>query len=256
MKKWATLSAKHFNRVIQMQFYDMHSHILPEFDDGAKSVDESISMLDCLKKQSVTNVCFTPHFYTNEMSAEDFVEKRREAYEKFLPHKPDDMNIVLGTEVYVTKFLFSNDDLSELTYGKSKYILTEYSYGSSFSDKTMNYFYMLIENHKLIPVLPHVERYSALMDDPTLIRELKDMGVIIQTNACNYAKKSSVFKRRKLLKLINEGLIDILGTDAHSFTHNTPEAYSQAVECINSKCGSSTLKRMMDTAEKIFNSAV
>ncbi|MEE1318317.1 MAG: CpsB/CapC family capsule biosynthesis tyrosine phosphatase [Ruminococcus sp.] len=239
-----------------MQFYDMHSHILPEFDDGARSVEESLTLIDCLKKQNVKNICLTPHFYTNEMSAEDFIEKRRIAYENFLPYKPDDVNIVLGTEVFVTKFLFSNEDLSELTYGKSNYILTEFSYDSTFSEKTIQQFVMLKANYGLIPVLPHFERYETLVNDMSALSELRSLGVVIQTNACTYTQKTSFFKRRKLFKIISEGMVDILGTDAHSMTHNTPEAYSQAVKIISEKCGRETVKRMMSKAEKIFNSAI
>lgn len=239
-----------------MQYFDMHSHILPNFDDGAKSVDESLEMLDCLKKQNVSNVCFTPHFYTNEMSVEDFIEKRRAAYEEFLSYKPVNMNIVLGAEVFVTKFLFGSDDLSGLTYGKSRYILTEFSYSSSFSNKTLQQLNMLIENHRLIPVLPHVERYETLMSDAGALQELRDMGVVIQTNIGNYTKKSSMFKRRKLLKLIGDGKIDVLGSDAHSMTHNTPEVYAQTVEMIADKCGQRTVRKMMQNAEAIFTAAL
>lgn len=239
-----------------MQLYDMHSHILPAFDDGAKTIKESLSLIDCLKKQGVNNICFTPHFYTNEMSAEDFVAKRNAAFEKFLVHKPDNVNIVLGAEVYVTRFLFGNDNLSNLTYGKSNYILTEFSYSSSFSEKTMNNLCALIENHFLTPILPHVERYKALMKDPAIIRELKDMGVVIQTNANNYCKGASILRKHKLLKYIGDGLIDILGTDAHSMSHNSPECYAQAIQTISEKCGKHCVKNMMQKSEEIFNSAI
>ena len=60
-----------------MQLYDMHSHILPGIDDGAPSVEKSLVILNELKKQGITNVCLTPHFYTNEISAEDFAAKRQ-----------------------------------------------------------------------------------------------------------------------------------------------------------------------------------
>ena len=239
-----------------MQLYDMHSHILPEFDDGAKSIDESLTLLNCLKNQNVTNICLTPHFYTNEMSVSDFVKSRQEAYEKFLPHKPEGINLVLGTEVYVTKYLFTNDDLSGITYGKSKYILTEYAYSSSFADHTLEKFYKLMDNYSLIPVLTHVERYENLIHEPEIIRELKDMGVIIQTNISNYADKAAFFRKRKLLKFINEGLIDIIGSDTHSMTHNTPEVFTQALKCISNKCGEQKVEQMMNTAANIFNSAV
>ncbi|MCH5297338.1 MAG: hypothetical protein J1E85_06695 [Ruminococcus sp.] len=239
-----------------MQLYDMHSHILPEFDDGAKSVEEALSLISVLKKQGVKNICLTPHFYTHEMSVEDFVKIRREAFEKFKPYIPKDVNIVLGTEVYVTRYLFGNNDLSELSYGNSRYILTEFGYNSRFSENTMNKFYSFINEHNLIPVIPHVERYQTLIDNPSIISELKDMGVVIQTNISNYAKKAPMFKRRKMLKLISKGLIDIIGSDAHSLRHNTPEVYSEAINCISSKCGEQVVEQMMNNAKEIFENAL
>ena len=238
-----------------MQLYDMHSHILPEFDDGAKSVEEALTLINVLKKQGVNNICLTPHFYTHEMSLEDFLESRNKAFEKFKPYIPEDVNIVLGTEVYVTRYLFGNNDLSKLTYGNSRYILTEFGYNSRFSETTMNRFYSLINDYDLIPIIPHVERYQTLMDNPSVIRELKDMGVVVQTNISNYSKKASIFKRRKMLKMISEGLIDIIGSDAHSLNHNTPEIYGEAINCIASKCGNEVVEQMMNNAKEIFENA-
>lgn len=238
-----------------MQLYDMHSHILPKFDDGASSIEESVILLDSLNKQGVTNVCLTSHFYTNEMSAEDFISKRNTAFLMLKPYIPDNMNVVVGAEVYVTKFLKSNDNISDLTYGNSKYILTEFPYNSTFSDRTMNYFYYLIDECGLIPIIPHVERYSALVDEPSAIKQLRDIGILFQTNIVNYSKTAPYFKKKKLIKLIKSGFIDMLGTDAHSMKHGSPELYTQAVEYISEKSGYYTLKRMMDISKEIFDSA-
>lgn len=239
-----------------MQLYDMHSHILPAFDDGAKTVEDSLALIDCLKKQGVRNICLTPHFYTYEMGVEDFLFSRQEAFERFKPNIPDDVNIVLGAEVYVTHYLFNNNDLSGLTYGNSKYILTEFAYSSTFNDRTMQFLDMLMRNHGLRPVIPHVERYEYLIDNPGVIQEMQDMGIIIQTNIKNYVSKAPFFKRRKLLKFIANGWIDILGSDAHSFSHNTPEDFSEAMKTIAEKCGEDTLARMMKNSEKIFSRAI
>ncbi len=239
-----------------MQLYDMHSHILPAFDDGAKTVKDSLELIDCLKKQGVSNICLTPHYYTNEISFEDFKKKRAKAFEKFKPHIPEDVNIILGTEVYVTEYLFNNKEINGITYGNSRYILTEFPYDSHFGDKTMQQLYSLLENHGLIPVMPHVERYPYLIDNPGVIDELQGMGIVIQTNISNYAEKAPFFRKRKLLKLIERGYIDILGSDAHSFTHNTPEVYSQAVKTISEKCGEQKVIKMMDKAAGIFNAAM
>lgn len=234
----------------------MHSHILPEFDDGAESVDDSLALIDSLVKQGVNNICLTPHFYTNERSLEDFVEERKIAFDKFSPHIPEDVNIVLGAEVYVTPFLFNNTNLNDITYGKSRYILTEFSYSASFKNKTMQQIYMLIENFRVMPVIPHVERYETLMSKPEIIEELKSMGVLIQTNISNYTEKASFFRKRKLLKYISGGLIDLLGSDAHSFKHNSPEEYRETYRTISTKCGSHSANLLMENAERVFTAAV
>lgn len=238
-----------------MQLYDMHSHILPDFDDGAKDVDSALKLIDCLKKQGITNICLTPHYYTNELSLADYIKDRNEHFEAFRPHIPADVNVVLGSEVYITHYLFNNDDFSGVTYGKSRYILTEYAYNSNFSEKTMQRFYMMMNNQRLIPVIPHVERYSYLMDNPGFVRELQNMGVIIQTNISNYTSKASFFRKRKLLKMISKGFIDIIGSDAHSFTHNSPELYSEALTVIADKCGNRKVDEMMEIAGDIFDAA-
>ena len=238
-----------------MQLYDMHSHILPALDDGAETVEDSLALIDCLKQQGIANICLTPHFYTHEMGVDDFLRKRDAAFESFRPHIPDDVDIVLGCEVYVTHYLFNGDDITGLTYGKSRYILTEFAYRSDFGDKTMNMLSSLWSNFRLIPVLPHVERYDFLIDNPDVIEDLKNNGVIIQTNISNYAEKAPFFRKRKLLKYIANGLIDILGSDAHSFTHNSPKVFTQAMNTISQKCGDSRLSDMMERSAKIFRAA-
>ena len=144
-------------------YYDMHSHILPEMDDGSKSVEMSLELIEKLRKQDVKNICLTPHFYTNEESLDTFVERRQKSLEKLLPHIPDDVNICVGAEVYVTRYLFNNKDLSRICYGDSKYILCEFSFSSHFSEHTMDYFNRLRGNYGLRPVLTHIERYENLM---------------------------------------------------------------------------------------------
>ncbi len=239
-----------------MELYDMHSHILPDFDDGAKNVEVALELIEHLKKQGVRNICLTPHFYTNEMSLEDYLRERQEKFEAFLPYIPEDVNIVLGCEVYVTDYLFNNSVLNGLTYGNSRYIMTEFSYKSTFQESTMQKLYMLLQNHGLIPIIPHVERYPNLIDHPDKIADLKDAGVLIQTNISNYTQSSPFFKKRKLLKLIDKGLIDIIGSDTHSMKHNPPDCFREALTTIAEKCSPRAVKHMMATAEKIFNSAV
>lgn len=236
-----------------MPLFDMHSHILAGVDDGARTVSDSVKLLNCLKEQGICNVCLTPHFYSNEQSVNDFVTKRNKAFELLKDSIPDGINVVLGAEVFVCNYMFGNNDLSSITYGNSKFILAEFSYDAHFSDHTMSYFIKIKENYRLNPVLTHVERYSALMKDKSLIRELKDMGVIIQTNISSYTKKTSMLKRRKMLKLVENDYIDILGSDAHSFRHSSPVAFTEAMNTIIQYCGEKKLEEMMGKSKQIFD---
>ena len=54
---------------------DFHSHILPGIDDGSKSTEESLEMLDMLRAQGVVTVAATPHFYARENTPEVFLQK-------------------------------------------------------------------------------------------------------------------------------------------------------------------------------------
>ena len=94
------------------------------------------------------------------------------------------------------------------------------------------------------------------MDNPRKIDELRDMGMLIQTNISNYTAKTPFFRRRKMLKMISRGQIDLLGSDAHSFRHNTPEVFTEAMNTISAKCGDEALADMMDYAADIFSEAL
>ena len=72
---------------------DLHSHILPEMDDGSKSSAESAALLQMLQQQGVTTVAATPHFYAKE-TPEAFLKRRQEAVAK-LPNSPK----ILGLDI-------------------------------------------------------------------------------------------------------------------------------------------------------------
>lgn len=229
--------------------YDLHTHILPGIDDGANTVEDSLKLIDTLKKSGVKNICFTPHFYTHKESAENFLARRRLAYEELLPYLPENMNFKLGAEVYVTRYLFSEErDLSALCIEGTPYMITEFSYDSSFSGETMRLLTKL-RDLGVIPILPHVERYPRLIKNKTLLEDLIYMGVVIQSNAISFTEP---IKKRKLVGLLKSGHIHILSTDAHSMSRNSPESMSQAIEFIASKGSASLLRKLNSEAKDVF----
>ena len=230
--------------------YDLHTHILPATDDGAQTVEESLTILEALKDKGVENICFTPHFYTHKESIEDFLARREAGYNELLSSIPSGINVKLGAEVYVTKYLFSEErDLKPLCISGTDYMLTEFPYTSEFSSDTMRMLTRIMD-FAIIPILPHVERYPHLLKNPDKLRELVDMGVVIQSNYISYTEGSV---KRKLLKLLSKGYIHVLSSDVHNLNRNSPDSSEQGLDFIKKKCSVEIINYLQDNAENVFN---
>lgn len=232
--------------------YDFHSHILPCVDDGAKSVEDSIALIENLASQGVTDICLTPHFYTSEISTEDFLSKRNESFELLKGSLPDDLkvNFHLGAEVYITKYLFSSTIDKRICIDGTDYILCEFSYDKKYRENMLNYIENLVYSNSLIPIIAHVERYDWLLKDEKARKELLSMGVLFQTNTISLCDRK--FKK-KLLKMISNKEISFLGTDAHSMHRNSPQYFSQAQAVISDKLSSDFLDYIQSASKNIFS---
>ncbi|MGN1051714.1 MAG: CpsB/CapC family capsule biosynthesis tyrosine phosphatase, partial [Acutalibacteraceae bacterium] len=184
---------------------------------------------------------------------EDFLERRKRSFEKLKSVIPKGMDICLGAEVYVTDILYNNRDISSLCYGNSNYILLEFPYAYTFRDRQYDSFMRLVSNYRVRPVLAHIERYGALMSSKDTMRNLISSGVLFQTNAVSYSEH---FLKRKLLKYMKNGFVDLLGSDCHNMVRNSPENYAPAKEIIIKKNGEHFIRKINSKSEMIFNSSL
>ena len=231
--------------------YDMHSHILPGVDDGAQTVEDSLVLIDRLKKAGITDICLTPHYYTHKESMYDFVQRRDKAFDVLRKSVGDSVNLHLGAEVFVTEYLFTTPyDLSKVCYNGTKYMLTEFGYSTSFQGDTLKYINTLMNNHGVIPVLTHVERYPYLIKHPEALEELIYMGIIIQSNACSFSEFSL---KRRLTKMLTNGYIHVIGSDAHSLNRNTPDAFVSFADHLRKKGIEDVAKDINSVSERILS---
>ena len=213
--------------------YDMHSHILPGVDDGAKSIEDSLTLINRLRRAGVSHICLTPHFYTHKESLKDFLKRRNNAFAELSSYVSDDVTLHLGAEVYVTKYIFSNEeDLKSVCYNGTKYMLAEFPYSSTFEGESMVFINKLLNNYGITPVLAHIERYPYLLKHLDVVEELIDMGVVIQSNACSF---SEFPLKIRLTKMLRNGYIHIIGSDAHSVNRNSPDCFNSLNEHIDKK---------------------
>lgn len=226
---------------------DLHCHILPGIDDGAKTVKDSLALLRMEAENGVDEIVFTPHFDPEKTSVEDFVRHRAEAFvalQDALENEPLDLQLRLGAEVCFSASLV-HMDLKPLCMGDSDTILLELPY--SFLPGNADDILFQIAGRGYFPLLAHVERYTYLTKDPTMLYRWIRSGMAAQLNASTLLGKDAAWGR----KLLKWGLVQVLATDSHSASHRPPRLKA-GMDAVVAKFGSDFAAHLQENAAEIF----
>ena len=201
---------------------DIHCHILPEVDDGSRSLNESIEMAMIAKEQGITKIVNTSHYHPDfRYKKGEELLKELEDFNNVLKENMIDIEVLIGNEIYYTKDLIKEiDELDFYTLNNSRYILIELP-PTNFPKDLCNIVYELKEKN-YIPVFAHVERYREVQENPELIYEVINAGAIIQVNSHSILGKSGKELQKVCNTLLNRNMVHVVGTDAHSSKRRTP----------------------------------
>ena len=194
---------------------DIHSHLIPNVDDGSRSIKETMSMIKEASKAGFTDIILTPHYmeeaYEPEISS---IKIWQEQLQNIVNSENIDIKLYTGNEVYI------EEDLDKifmqkkfLTLANSNYLLMELPLNSNvqyaknivFKLKSMN----------ITPIIAHPERYSYVQEDIELVQDLIELNCLIQ---CNYGSVIGIYgrqARKTIQKLLKENLVHFLGSDCH-----------------------------------------
>ncbi len=192
---------------------DIHSHLLYQVDDGAKSIEESIAMLEDAKRQGVEAMILTPHYRHGMFGYPK--EQIDEHFSKLCPYaKEIGISIYLGTEYHVNSNMVDAFRSGRChTLADSRYVLAEYSHQSEYSYiKKMT---QELLHHGYIPIIAHVERYLCMQANQEYAKELQEMGAWIQLNADAILGNNSWTVKRYCAKLLKYECVDIVASDCH-----------------------------------------
>ena len=150
---------------------DLHCHILPNIDDGAKDVSISLRLLEKEYADGVRNIAFTSHFNSEWTTPDAFLQKRAAAYETLtaaLPTGPEAMQFrfKLGCEVYFSPKLCELD-AKALCIGDTSYMLVEFP--TTHKPHFIRQTFALLQEQGVLPLIAHIERYPYVLEDPTLL---------------------------------------------------------------------------------------
>lgn len=199
-------------------YYDVHTHIIPEVDDGAENLEESLEMIRQMREQGVLNIIATPHYPDGK------TEKIKEAFnilKEKVKEKYPDMKLYLGNELLngpgIIEALKSK---KALTIADTKYILVEFLPGDSRRKIYSSLREYVMEGY--IPIIAHVERYENLYKDYDFFDEIINMGVYIQMNTESITGGRFDRHASYCRKLLTNGYVHFLGSDCHGAEKRKP----------------------------------
>jgi len=207
-----------------MQGYiDIHTHILPGFDDGSKSEEESLAIIEHMKGKGFSHVVCTPHLisgmYNHSMEK---IEQGTRRLSDAVRARGLEVDLYWAAENYLDDAFF---DLLEtgkaITYGTgNKHILVEMPFLKIPDYLEELTFRMMLKRFK--PIVAHPERYSDIVKRPKRIRDLVNVGYQVQINLGSLGDLYGRSVRRTAEKLLGMGVVDYVASDIHSAGHLEP----------------------------------
>lgn len=231
---------------------DFHSHILPCLDDGSKSVDMSLAMLEESYKQKIRKIVATPHFYPERIALSSFLEKRIESISTLIPYYNREIHptLYVGAEVAFFPSLGESEDIKKLTIYGTNTLLVEMPF-SRWSSYDIESLLNAKRNLGLNIVIAHIERYEKYQKKG-VVENLIENDVFIQSNAEFFIDEAT---RKEALKKLKDGYIQILGSDMHN-TSDRPQQIAQAKEIIKTKLGEEYIISLLSNTKSLLSGAL
>lgn len=197
---------------------DIHSHILPGADDGAKTESNSLSMAQAAIEEGITQIVASPHHknrtyenYRNEIRSNVAV------LNKLYQSKGMQLEVLPGQEVRIYGEIETDLQNGEIqTVNDSKYLLIEFP-----SDAVPHYASQLfydLQMNGIIPVIVHPERNRELLNDHRKIYELVQNGALTQVTAASVVGKFGKQIETFTHQLLEANLTHFVASDAHNTT--------------------------------------
>jgi len=224
---------------------DIHSHILPNIDDGSKSLDESIKILKGLLEMGFKNVVLTPHFYPGKYTPNlREIDTALDLLSKEVKKNGLTIGLYRGRECYLDYELLSAKDADSFPFiwKDKKYQLIELPQYSL--PEAVSVYVNEIKKKEITPILAHAERYNQIIRDPEQIQVFKDMGFLIQIDLISFSSHSHPLLKKTSFKLMDMEAIDLMASDVHHSRQLT--LIREGLEVVILKCGQARVRHYFE----------
>lgn len=199
---------------------DIHSHILPGIDDGARTLEESVQLVSEMAGWGFERITCTPHITKKFRNTQESIKEKFDILTNALSNKGLDIELRMSAEYRLNPEtwpeILSQGQLMPI---EDQYILMEFPINdpSEMGGLEPMEEFRKVLSLGLTPVLPHPERYFYL-DHDSLLRYV-DAGVKIQSNYGSLAGVYGSEVHDRAQSLINEGIVSFLASDMHNMIY-------------------------------------
>lgn len=197
---------------------DMHSHLIPGIDDGAKTLEDATELILALRQMGYEKIITTPHIYQEYYpNSKNVIEAGLEKLRTHLKEQQIEIEIEAAAEYFMDEHfetLLSNRDL--MTFG-NQYVLVEMSFFFE-PPKILDYIFEL-RAKGYQPILAHPERYLFYTSNFERYETFRDYGCLLQLNLLSILGYYGKPIQQNAYQLLKRGWIDLVGTDMHHLKH-------------------------------------
>ncbi|HEV8151038.1 MAG TPA: CpsB/CapC family capsule biosynthesis tyrosine phosphatase [Gemmatimonadales bacterium] len=204
---------------------DLHCHLLPGVDDGSRSLEQSVRVLEAMREGGVTAVCLTPHLSMGRLAAGGRPASHDAAFDSLSAKAPEAIALYRGVELMLDRPVSAELlDHPGVRLGTTRYVLVEFP--PALAVPAISSALRHVSELGLLPLLAHPERYAGCR--PETVREWKAAGAVMQVDATTLLVTSGRGQRARAL--LEHGLADIIAADNHGDDRMLGTAYRYLCE--------------------------
>lgn len=216
--------------MLSEQFIDIHSHILPGFDDGARTMGEAVEMARIALAAGTGLMFATPHIASpGELVTSEQIAERVAELQSALDSEGISLRVVPGAEVFLSaEILPAIDRRLPITLGPSrKYVLLDTP--RSAMPLGLEQLIFDLQTRGVTPILAHPERSAQIQQDPELLESLVQRGALVQINGASLMGRHGSKAAEAALIYLRHRWVHFVASDAHSVVHRRPSLSSAEV---------------------------
>ena len=195
---------------------DLHTHILPGIDDGARTLDDALDMARAFVADGVTAIAATPHVRDDYPTSADVMLHAVDALRRTLDAEGIALTVLPGAELALEWIARLDEaELRRLTLaGSGRYVLVEtpyYGWPVELVERLLS-----LRVAGFTPVLAHPERNPEVQQNPSLLAPLVRGGTLVQVTSASLDGRLGARSRQTALRLVAAGLGHLVASDAHT----------------------------------------